>query len=423
MPEPPLPHTDRAPGEKPPFSATRLRVVVISDAEAARNGVGTYYQDLATHLRGQVGSFTVVAPQRDPPAGHQRLSLPLPGDATQRLFVPRVRALARLLQEQRPHVIVIPSLGPYAAAGLWLAKRRSIPVAVAHHTNFDRLVDLYWNPLWAAPSRWALSGAVGWLLRRADTVVAMNVESLEDAKRRGAKQARIAGTPLAAPFLHVPCRPLRTPLSRVIFLGRLAAEKGVHHILEAAQRLPHFRFSIGGDGPLRGRVKQAAARLANLDYLGWLNRGQVLEAIDDADVLVLPSAIETFGTVALEAQARRRAVLVSEDCGITLWPALAEFLFTIRRDEHVAEALTRLARLPLACRQSAAEEGWKAASQFNEETIRRWIDILLDVADRGSRQKAREDTLATGASEPDPLLQENDFEPHGSDLRQHHLHP
>lgn len=365
---------------RPTAAFDELRVTVVSDAEEGRNGVGTYYQDLAAHLQGRVASIQVIAPARRPSPGHAWFSLPLPGDATQRLFFPRPRMLAQMVEQQRPHVVVLPTLGPYAAAGARLASRCGAALCVAHHTNFDSLVAHYWTRSLAVPCRFALSSAANWLIRRADLVVAMNAESLADARTRKARRVRLAGTPLAAPFLLEPRRPLGETLSRVIFVGRLAAEKGIGHILEAAERLRHFHFVIAGDGPLRSRVESAVRHLPNLDYPGWLGRGDVLAAMDSADVLVLPSAIETFGTVALEALARGRLVLVSAECGIAKWPTLADSLFTIQPGEHLADALTRLANLPAAQRQATVDRGWHTVVQFNNQTVQGWVEILAEAA-------------------------------------------
>jgi glycosyltransferase involved in cell wall biosynthesis len=218
------------------------------------------------------------------------------------------------------------------------------------------------------------------MVKRSVCVICMNVESMEEARSSGAQRARIVGTPLSSDFFDTPRRPLSPGLKRVLFLGRLAAEKGIDRVLEAAARLPDFRFCIGGDGPLRREVQSAADRLSNLDYLGWLPREQVLETLDASDILVLPSSLETFGTVALEALARHRFVLVTRDCGIAQWPSLAEGLFSIERDESLGDALSRVAHMPLERRQAIARTGWQAAEDFQQETLRGWLGVLTEVA-------------------------------------------
>lgn len=364
-------------------SATNVlpaRVVVISDALAERNGVGTYYQDLVEQLRDRIEHISLIAPVTAPKAPHEWFSIPLPGDTTQQLVFPRPRVLRRLIDEQSPSVIVIPTLGPYTHYALRIARRKKIPVCVAHHTNFEGLVDLYWNPLLAGMSRGILRWMTNRLMRRGEAIATMNVESFEDAIRRGGRGVRKMGTPVAASFVREPRQGLNMNPPRIIFLGRLAAEKGIEKVLEAAQRLPEFQFRIAGDGPLRQRVESEAKQRANLHYLGWLPRAQVMEALDASDLLVLPSRLETFGTVALEALARRRLVLVTPTCGVTDWPELATGLFTIQPDEDLTMALSRIARLSADERDSIASRAWSAVERFNDETIDGWLRMIADVS-------------------------------------------
>jgi glycosyltransferase involved in cell wall biosynthesis len=370
---------DSTPRSVDRLTSQRLRIAVISDAAAGRNGVGTYYEDLVAQLAPLVEDIALLAPGDGAHVDHQLFSIPMPGDSTQRLAYPRIRRLEEFLDEHSPQIVILPTLGAYAIVALRVARRRGIRVCMAHHTNFEKLVELYWPKLLAVPSRSLLRGLTKWMITRADCVINMNVESLEEAKRNGARWARIVGTPLPSYFFDTPRRPLCSGPFRVLFLGRLAAEKRVDLVLEAAARLPQVQFRVGGDGPMRAQVQAAAHRLPNLDYLGWLNRKDVLQVLDASDVLALPSSLETFGTVALEALARHRLVLVTRECGIAQWTALAEGLFAIEREEDLAGALLRLMRLPSDQRRATAEVGWRAAEQFQQETLNGWLHVLTEL--------------------------------------------
>ena len=164
----------------------------------------------------------------------------------------------------------------------------------------------------------------------------------------------------------------------MLFLGRLAPEKNVHLLFDAAERLPEKRFRIAGDGPLRDEVVAQARRLSNLEYLGWLSREQVAAQLDAADMLVLPSKVEAFGTVAVEAMARGRLVLTSPDCGVTKWPALAGALFTIAPGEAVHGAIARVAALPAGQRVETAARARAAATRLNEATLDQWRRLLYE---------------------------------------------
>jgi glycosyltransferase involved in cell wall biosynthesis len=99
---------------------------------------------------------------------------------------------------------------------------------------------------------------------------------------------------------------LATPVEATVLLtlSRLHEKKGLGVLLAALVRLPGCIAWIAGDGPLEADLKALAARLGVADrvrFLGWrTDRGALLAA---ADVCVLPSRWEPFGTVMLEAWA------------------------------------------------------------------------------------------------------------------------
>ena len=99
-----------------------LRILFVVDAIKGRNGVGAYFQDLASHLKDQVAQVELVQPCMQDPHPCQGASIPIPGDPTQRLFFPKVRELSALVWEMKPDVIVIPGPGIFSMIGYWIAK-------------------------------------------------------------------------------------------------------------------------------------------------------------------------------------------------------------------------------------------------------------------------------------------------------------
>src|SRR5256714_247953 len=90
----------------------------------------------------------------------------------------------------------------------------------------------------------------------------------------------------------------------LLALSRLHQKKGLDVVLVALAELPGCIAWIAGDGPLEADLKALASKLGVADrvrFLGWrTDRGALLGA---ADVCVLPSRWEPFGTVMLEAWA------------------------------------------------------------------------------------------------------------------------
>jgi glycosyltransferase involved in cell wall biosynthesis len=356
----------------------KLRLLFVVDAIRGRNGVGTYFQDLAAHLEqhDRVERVELVAPCIEQPHACQGRSIPMPGDATQRLYLPKMRALMQLALDMKPDVIVVPGPGFFSLAGYWIGKKLGIPVCVTHQSDYRAMVRLYWHPV--------VAGVVGdvlqWLNRRmfkgSSAVITISHSMAEHARSIGAANPRLVPTPVAHSFVCQPVTAIRSNIERVLFVGRLAAEKNIEQFLALAEDRPDLVFEIVGDGPQRSLVRQKADELPNLVFTGWLSRDQVLQRLDDNDLLILPSSLEAFGTVALEAMARQRLVLTTLACGINQWPELSRSLYTVAPDESLTVALQRLEALPDSERQMTTEHARSAACRLNDDAILQWINVM-----------------------------------------------
>jgi len=357
--------------------AESLRVAVISDSPPERNGVGSYYADLVTQLTGYVDRSVLMCPKGVESTWNRYLLPPLPGDRTQKVWLPNPVKLWRDLGALKPHVVIIPTPGPYGLMGLTVARMKGIPVISGYHTSYEALAGIYWAALFGSLSEWYLSRCNRVLFSRSALVLANSPDMMARARQFGAARAELMGTSVSERFISSPVVPASPELTRVLFVGRLAEEKNIPALLNAAAALPQLHFTIAGDGPLRPLLEDASRRLPNLDFRGWQPRDTLVDIIDEHDLLLLPSHIESFGTVALEAMSRGRLVLVSRTCGITDWPDLAAGLFIIADDETPADALRRIAALPQAVRLEQAARAHRTARKFNEWNLQTWINWLL----------------------------------------------
>lgn len=355
-----------------------IRVAVISDAAPARNGVGAYYSDLVDQLDEYVAHAALISPTVKDGVWEGGLMLPLPGDSTQKLCVPSIRGLARRVDEVKPNVVIIPTPGPYGLIGSQLAKRHNASVIIGYHTHFEKIMSLYWNRIRiiAAVTRGYFEVCNRILFKQGKLVLANSQEMASVAQRMGAPAVELMGTPIPKSFIDDPVIPMNPDIKRVLFAGRLAAEKNVEAFLDAARDLPDIEFIIAGDGPMRDEVRKRVNKLPNTSLLGWIPREQMQAILDSIDVLILPSHVESFGTIAMEAMARERLVLVSHGCGILEWPELGRGLFVIREDETVTQAIARIADLDHSVRKKKAQRGRIAAKRLNDWTIKTWLDLL-----------------------------------------------
>jgi glycosyltransferase involved in cell wall biosynthesis len=98
-----------------------------------------------------------------------------------------------------------------------------------------------------------------------------------------------------------------------VFVGRLAPEKGLPTLLEAWSMMDAGTpLKIVGDGPLADLVKDAAARMPSVQWLGRRPLEEVYRIVGDAAVLIFPSIwYEGMPKTILESLAKGTPVIAS----------------------------------------------------------------------------------------------------------------
>ena len=119
-------------------------------------------------------------------------------------------------------------------------------------------------------------------------------------------------------FLQPPARPVATEgPAKVLFYGRLSAEKGIDLLLAAWRKLqPNATLSIlGMDGPLRTEVERATGD--DIHLLQHVAHVDVPKLISQHDIVVCPSRVEeSLCRTALEARLLERVVVASQSGAI-----------------------------------------------------------------------------------------------------------
>lgn len=167
----------------------------------------------------------------------------------------------------------------------------------------------------------------------------------------------------------------QTPV--VLFAGRLASNKGLHHLVAAFARVharhPRAHLVLAGeDQGWRERLEGEAARLGfsdRLRFTGHLSEEDYAAALATADVFALPSEWEAFGIVLVEAMACRVPVVATRVGGAAdvvtpetgrLVPygdvgALADAIDALLADPDAARRMGEAGR-----RRAFAEYSWDA---------------------------------------------------------------
>ena len=185
---------------------------------------------------------------------------------------------------------------------------------------------------------------------------------------------------------------------RVLFVGRLAAAKGLPILLDAIaalrREMPSIELTLAGDGPDRQRLEDQAARLGsaeNLRFLGPGSQAKVRELLAQSDVFALASFAEGVPVVLMEAMAACVPVIATRIAGI---PELVDdgacgLLVTPGDARALASAIVRLLSDP-ALRNRLGEAGReKVAGGFNLTTESEQLCEILTASVEGRMIDAR----------------------------------
>jgi glycosyltransferase involved in cell wall biosynthesis len=197
-------------------------------------------------------------------------------------------------------------------------------------------------------------------------------------------------------------RKLDTPADATVLLAlsRLHSNKGLDILLAALAELPDCVAWIAGDGPLESELKELAADLGVADrtrFLGWrTDRGALLAA---ADICLLPSRWEAFGTVILEAWSSGVPLVAAASQGpsATIEHGINGLLVPVDDATALAAAVRRLMAEP-ELRARLIERGRLDYQKgYTRETVTgRMLALYRDIL----AEHARDRTSATATGEP-----------------------
>lgn len=164
----------------------------------------------------------------------------------------------------------------------------------------------------------------------------------------------------------------------VVVPGRLVHEKGHADFLLALARLRSegrlLSVTLAGHGPLRASLEQQIGQLGLADGVaitGALPHAQLLDLVQAADLVVVPSRFEGFGLTALEAMALGRPVLATTAGGLpeVVEHGVSGWLVPPQDPARLAQAIGQLMDDP-ALRQRLGAAGRQRAQQhFSLPTV------------------------------------------------------
>lgn len=164
---------------------------------------------------------------------------------------------------------------------------------------------------------------------------------------------------------------------RALFIGRLAAYKGIDVLLRALEQVPELRLDVVGVGPEGPRLRTLAQALAITDRVRWYGEypdEDLPRRMADADFLVLPSVTvaEMFGLVLLEAMAAGRPVVTTalpsavREVNV---PGVTGLEVPLRDPQALAEAMSMLVHDPDLRHRLGAAGRERVLQHFTRRTM------------------------------------------------------
>lgn len=216
--------------------------------------------------------------------------------------------LKRLPPPELIHVHCVSSQTPSL---LSFARQRHIPVIVSTHgeTEMDATA-IYQRSRWmrhvlrsATQHACALTACSQWTAERAAAIAPAFAHATVIPNGIDSRQWDV-GLPPDAPVIGA--------------WGRHVPQKGFDTLLRAFARLrdnhPSAKLLLGGDGPERPALERLAGD--GVAFLGQLDRVGVKLLLSQVKVVAVPSRVEPFGIVAVEALAAGRALVCSNVGGL-----------------------------------------------------------------------------------------------------------
>lgn len=264
-----------------------------------------------------------------------------------------------------------------ARVGIRLKERLGIPlILTVHSTEYDRSANLCPNPWLLHLEKEAME--------KADRIIAVSYYTRNMLVERygiDGKKIRV---------VHNAVNPIgegRKKEKIVLYLGRLAIQKGVEFFLRSAKKVlekEDCRFVVAGSGEMLPSLIHLSISLGISDkvmFTGPLTEEEVKHIYRISSVYVLPSVSEPFGITALEAITAGTPVIVSKNSGVAeiLRNCLTVDFWDV---DEMANKIIALLRYD-ALRNTIKENAKKEARFFTwDRTARKTIEVYREVIER-----------------------------------------
>lgn len=268
-------------------------------------------------------------------------------------------------------------------AGQQFARRRGVPFVVTPFLHTGEGHDPTVERGYAMPHQLRL-------MREADAVVCLTSVERDFLLRRGLRGERLhvipGGIPMDPTTLTEPVPPPADPPS-ILYLGAVTYDKGTVHLVQAISRLReagvNVTLNIAGtvtDQFWRAVGAGGSGSLPGVNVLGHVSAADKARLLSEASALAMPSRVDSFGLVFLEAWAAGRPVIGARAGGI---PAVIDheqngLLVGFGAVDELATAIRRLVEHPDEASALGLAGREKLRQQYTWDTVFGQVSALYN---------------------------------------------
>lgn len=217
--------------------------------------------------------------------------------------------ISRWIQANRPDLVYVSMLKHDAYCAQRTCRKLNIPV-VLRPEGAGITGDMHWQQThWFG--RIVRSQTVG-----ASAFVALSDRIQTELMQCGYPTERIHFIPNGIPVPEIQWKVQQTQQKTVVFVGRLAFEKGLDYLIaswpEVLKAHPQARLKLIGSGPLEATLKNQAIQLQIPDSVEFAGSSEhIIAELMNASLFVLPSREEGLSIALLEAMSIGLPVVAS----------------------------------------------------------------------------------------------------------------
>ncbi|MGH9856212.1 MAG: glycosyltransferase family 4 protein, partial [Acidobacteriota bacterium] len=235
---------------------------------------------------------------------------------------------------------------------------------------------------------WRYSGMVNKALSHVDAFISPSVFTKQKYHELG----------LDVPIIHIPnflpsaesCRDFVEDDYSIhqrpyfLFVGRLEKIKGVQNLITVFRKYSNADLIVAGDGEYGHTLRELAADVPNVRFLGWVSQGELRSLYRGATAVLVPSIwYEVFGMIVIEAFAMRVPVVVNNAGALPELVNQSGGGFVYDNDDGLISCMEKL-RLNPDQRQMLGAKGFQAYEKYWREDryITQYYQLIQDVAAR-----------------------------------------